>query len=565
MGGTLTYGEFIPPVGLDPIVSTGHVTTGAVEMGAVYDTILRYNHTTGKYENVTADSLTSNADFTVWTLKLKPGIKFSDGTDYNADAVIFGLNRHRSGLPGAPPCQQTISCPSNPTSSTSYMQFVKDLTAIDPLTVQITLTEPWSGLPFMLASEPAMIPSPTALKQCDPTQSPRQCAFNTHPVGAGAFMVQSFTPNESIVMVRNPNYFGGQVYLDGIKFINGGDAGGTKTLDNFKAGVTNVALLRTPQSIAAAKAANTPGFLSTAQAGAALLMNTGITVNCTGGQPAPICAGKPDGPTQTNPPTKDLNVRKAVAAAIDPNVIDQRAYDGQGHPGSELLQKTFKWYPNVPGPKYDPAAAKQYVAAAKAAGWDGKVRVLFNNSPAGQASGLAVDAMLKAVGIDSQLDISKSAGQSTQQYTTLHDFDIVGAGLATSNDEGGMVALLQNLSSTSPSNRVGIKDPAIDAGLKAIRSAPDDAGRTAGYKQVAEAVNASLPMMALEQVDQYVAWAPEREGDPGDHARLDPVRQGLDQQLALPVRPAVASVTMHHRGAAHDRPGSTVPWRRRTW
>jgi peptide/nickel transport system substrate-binding protein len=325
-------------------------------------------------------------------------------------------------------------------------------------------------------------------------------------------MVQSFTPNESIVMVRNPNYFGGPVNRDGIKFIHGGDAGGTKTLDNFKAGTTNVTFLRTPQSIAAAKAANTPGFLSTAQAGGVLLMNTGITVNCVGGQPAAICAGKPDGPTQTNPPTKDLNVRKAVAAAIDPTVIDQRAFNGQGHPGSELLQKTFKWYPNVPGPAYDPNAAKQYVAAAKAAGWDGKVRVLFNNSPTGQATGLAVDAMLKAVGIDSQLDISKDAGTATQQYTVQHDFDIVGAGLATSNDEGGMVALLQNLSSTSPSNRVGIKDPAIDAGLKAIRSAPDDAGRTAGYKQVAEAVNASLPMLAYEQVDQYMAWAPNVHG-----------------------------------------------------
>jgi ABC-type oligopeptide transport system substrate-binding subunit len=93
-----------------------------------------------------------------------------------------------------------------------------------------------------------------------------------------------------------------------------------------------------------------------------------------------------------------------------------------------------------------------------------------------------------------------------------HDFDIVGAGLQTSNDEGGMVALLQNLSSTSPSNRVGIKDPAIDAGLKAIRSAPDDAGRTAGYKAVSEAVNNSLPMLSYEQVDQYMAWAPNVKG-----------------------------------------------------
>jgi peptide/nickel transport system substrate-binding protein len=526
VGGTITYGEFIQPVGLDPIVSTGHITTGALEMGAVYDTILRLNHTTGKYENITAESLTNNADFTEWTLKLKPNIKFTDGTDYNADAVVFGMNRHRSGLPGAPPCQEIIACPGNPTSSTAYMQFVKDIKAVDPLTVQFTLSEPWSGFPYALASEPAMIPSPTALKQCDPTKSPRTCAFSTSPVGAGAFMVQSFTPGESIVMVRNPNYFGGQVYLDGIKFINGGDVGSTKTYEFFKAGTTDVSFLRSPVSIDAAKKDKVNGYTTTAQAGGVLLMNVGIPVNCTGGKPEPVCAGQPDGPTPSNPPTKDINVRKAIAAAIDPKVIVQRAYNGLGSPGSQVLQSDFKWYPNVPGPAYDPAAAKDFVAKAKATGWDGKVRVLFNNSPVGQATGLAIDAMLKAAGIDSQLDVSKDAGATTQQYTVQHDFDVVGTGFATSNDEGGMVALLQNLSSTSPSNRIGFKDPIIDEGLKAIRAAKTDDERTAGYKTVSDELNVQMPLVSYQKVDQMLIWSPKVHGiieTARDSALLDKV------------------------------------------
>jgi peptide/nickel transport system substrate-binding protein len=526
VGGTITYGEFIQPVGLDPIVSTGHITTGALEMGAVYDTILRLNHTTGKYENITADSLTNNADFTVWTLKLKPNIKFSDGTDYNADAVVFGMNRHRSGLPGAPPCQEIIACPANPTSSTSYMQFFKDIKAIDPLTVEFDLSESWSGFPYALASEPAMIPSPTALKKCDPTKSPRTCAFSTAPVGAGPFMVQSFTPGESIVMVRNPNYFGGQVYLDGIKFINGGDVGGTKTYDFFKAGTTDVSFLRNPVSIDAARKDKVNGYVTTAQAGGVLLMNVGIPVNCSQGKPEPICTGKPDGPTPSDPPTKSLNVRKAVAAAIDPKVIMQRAYNGLGAGGSQVLQSDFKWYPNVPGPAYDPAAAKDFVAKAKAEGWDGKVRLLLNNSPVGQATGIAIDAMLKAVGIDSQLDISKDAGTTTQQYTVQHDFDIVGAGFATSNDEGGMIALLQNLSSTSPSNRIGFKDPVIDDGLKAVRAAKTDAERVAGYKTVSEEINAQVPLFSYQKVEQMMIWSPKVHGimeTARDSALLDKV------------------------------------------
>jgi len=505
-GGTLTFGEFTEPVGLDSIVSTGHLTTGFVEMSAVYDTIVRYNHDSGKYENQTADSVTPNADFTEWTVKIKPNIKFTDGTNYDATAVVLNMNRHRSGLPGAPPCAQTYSCPRNTTSDTSYMSFVKDITVVDPLTFKITLNQPWAGAEFMLSAEPSLVASPTALAKCDPAASIRACDYNLHPVGAGPFMVTSFKPGEGITMVKNPNYYGGQVYLDGIKFINPGDAGCSKSYDYFKANTVQAGILRCPAAIAVAKTDNVPHFSFPAQSGGVLLMNQGIDVICTGGKPVPTCTGKPDGPTPSNPPTKDLNVRKAVAAAIDPVAIDQRVNNGQGNPGSEWLQKTFKWYPNVPGPKYDVNAAKAAVAAAKASGWDGKVRVLFNNSPIGQSTGLAVDAMLKAAGIDSQLDISKSTADSTVQYTQARDFDIVGAGLATSNDEGGYIAMLQNLYSTAASNRIGFKDPTVDKALDAIRVANGDSAKTAAFGQLETALDNTLPMVAYQTSDQWVIY-----------------------------------------------------------
>ena len=64
-----------------------------MELAAIYDTLMRFDPLTGKYEPLTAESMTPNADFTVWTLKLKPGVKFTDGTDYNVDAVKFTLDR----------------------------------------------------------------------------------------------------------------------------------------------------------------------------------------------------------------------------------------------------------------------------------------------------------------------------------------------------------------------------------------------------------------------------------------------------------------------------------------
>jgi peptide/nickel transport system substrate-binding protein len=241
-------------------------------------------------------------------------------------------------------------------------------------------------------------------------------------------------------------------------------------------------------------------------------MNVGEPVNCSGGLPAPICTGKPNGPTPSNPPTKDINVRKAIAYAINPKVINERAYDGEGHPSSQVLGQGFRWNPNVPGLPYDPTLAKKYVAKAKADGWDGTVRILANNTPVGQATGLAIDAMLKAVGINDELNITDTAGQMTTQYVVQHDFDIVVTGFATSNDEGGMVALLQNFSCNSPSNRIGFCDPTLDKGLTDVQASASVAGKTAGYKIVAEQVNKEIPWLPVAEVDQYWVWAPNVHG-----------------------------------------------------
>ncbi|HEV8296690.1 MAG TPA: ABC transporter substrate-binding protein [Acidimicrobiales bacterium] len=516
-GGVLAFGEFSEPVGLDPIVSTGHGTTGAIEMAAVYDTIVRYNHTTKKYENRTADTVTPNADFTEWVVKIRPGIKFSDGTDYDAAAVVFGMQRHRSGVEGGPTaanCAEFIACPRNTTVSNAIMPWVKTVIATDALTVKFTLTEPWAGFPYLLATEPGMIPSPTALKKCDGTKPPRECAFSLKPVGAGPFTVTSFTPKESIVMARNAGYWGGQVYLDGLKFTNAGDGGGTKTYESFKAGQLQAAFLRAPDAVASAKADKVPGWSTMNQMGAVLRFNTGLAVNCAGQKPEPVCIGRPDGPGPVTTVTKDVKVRQAIVAAIDPKVVDQRANNGKGLPGTELLQSDFPWYPTgVQGtPKYDPDLAKKLVAEAKAAGWDGKVRLLYQNSPTGQNTGLAVQSLLQAVGIDAQLDATKDVGAFVAQYLTNRDFDVVGTGTSVSPDDGAMVNLAQNFASNSGSNVTGFKSPIVDAALKELRAASTDDQKKAAYKRIVEELYAQAPTYAWSKVEELTIWSPKVHG-----------------------------------------------------
>jgi peptide/nickel transport system substrate-binding protein len=136
VGGSVTMGVYIEPSGLDPVVAQGGGTGGNHEMGAIYDTLMRIDPATKTFVPQLAESLTSNADGSEFTLKLRPGVKFSDGTDYDADAVVFGIKRHTqygSALAG-------------------LVSAIKEYTVVDKLTVKFTLTTPWPNFPYLLGA-----------------------------------------------------------------------------------------------------------------------------------------------------------------------------------------------------------------------------------------------------------------------------------------------------------------------------------------------------------------------------------------------------------------------------
>ena len=513
-GGTITFGTFSETAGLDPIVSTGNGVTGYIEMAAIYDTIVRYNVQTGKYEPNTAESVTANADSTEWTVKLKSGIKFTDGTAYDAEAVKFGMNRHRSGIAGAPPCAELYACPRNSTSSGAYMTLVKSIDVVDALTVKFTLTEPWPSFQYALSAEASLIPSPTSIKKCpDPTKDVRTCETNLKPVGAGPFKIGEFKPKDSITMVKNPDYFNGAPYLDGLKFVNSiADGGGDQTMTALSTGTFNMAFLRDPAAVAAAHDKKFDGVSTFEQGGGMLLINQGVTVACAGGKPEPLCVGKPDGNFTSNVPTKDPKIRQAIAAAVDPKVINERGYQGKGLVSNQLFQSDFRWYTDTPGPKIDIEAAKKLVTEAKTAGWDGKLRLLYNSTPTGAAIGLATQTMLQAAGMTVTLDTSKDTTGQVAQVTVLKDFDVTGWGLAIPPDDGAVWALAQNFASTSPSNRIGFKSAVVDQALKDIRQAKSDDEKKAAFKKIAEVMAAEVPTLPWAKIEEFIAWPSNIKG-----------------------------------------------------
>ena len=488
-GGGITMGMYSETAGLDPVVSNGGGTTGNTELMAIYDTIMRYDTDTGKYEPQTAESLTANADNSEWTLKLKSGIKFTDGTDYDADAVVYGLKRHVT-FGGR---------------SSSLVQNIKTYTVVDKLTVKFTLNAPWGNFPYVLAYMPGMIPSPTAVKAaCGPTDDykPINCNFNLKPVGAGAFKVDSYKPKESINLVRNDAYYGGKPYLDTLKFVVLTDA--QATYDALQTGTLQVGFLREAAIVKKARdEKKVDGYLNLVWLGGVLLLNNGKLI-CKGGLPAALCAGKPDGTTNLDTITADRRVRQAIGYAIDVNVINDRANEGASFPGTDLFQKQSKWA-SGPTTAYDLAKAKALVDQVKAEGkWDGTLRFECHNAPARITFAQTVSTLLTAAGFKVVLNNSQDVNALVAKVSNTKAFDIACYGLSIF-EEAPDIAMGLSFQSTNPGQSMMIPD-LFDAQVKIVREAKTDAERKAAIDKISEIWKTEVPSVVYEATPEFIAW-----------------------------------------------------------
>lgn len=465
VGGSVTFGVAVETTGLDPTISSAVGASGATELASLYDVVLRYNPESKKYENGTAQDLTSNDDYTEWTLKLRPGIKFSDGTPYDADAVRLSIERHRA--------------PQSRSLARDYVQTIDTMTVVDPLTLKFSLVEAWSSFPYLLTTQAGFITSPTAVAKLGEK-------LNTEPVGAGAgpFILESYTPKNSIVLKRNPDYWDGQVYLDSLKFVN--FQGGTLTYEAFRSGQIQAGFLREATASFDAGEAKEPGYVATLGSGDILAINS--------------AEGRPG---------HDRRVRQALAAAIDPKVLSDRVYDGKAIPNSSPFPAEFPWGPDVPGTTFDLAKARSLVEEAKADGWDGRLDLVASSAPLATKWAVTVQALLKQAGIEVDVrEVDQSA--LTTAIFVKHDFDVAQSAFGIPSSDGAYIQLQENIGHAD--NRFGFHDEAFSAALAEVRTADTDAKRTAAYKKVALAWNESVPAVATASINSRIVWVPNLHG-----------------------------------------------------
>jgi len=197
-GGSVTFGLEAETTGGFCLPDATLAASGLQVVSAIYDTLVTLN-AKGEYVPYLAKSVSPNADFTQWTITLRPGVQFHDGTPFDAAALKLNLDTYRGANPNLVPRLNVFN-----------FRNVASVDITGPLSVVVTTKVPWVAFPAYFADRRAMVaPAQLANKE--------SCATNM--IGTGPFSLVEWRQNESLTVKKNPNYWRkGLPYLDQIVF-----------------------------------------------------------------------------------------------------------------------------------------------------------------------------------------------------------------------------------------------------------------------------------------------------------------------------------------------------------
>jgi peptide/nickel transport system substrate-binding protein len=195
---TLVFGRGGDSVALDPAVVTDGESIKVTKN--IFDTLLDYEEGGTKVEPALAVELPEvSADGLVYTFKLREGVKFHDGTDFNAEAVVFNFERWANATEEQKSQFEYYSSMFGGFKGDEG-HVIKEVKAVDANTVQFTLSRPQGPFLQNIAMPPFAIASPAALQK-------HGDKFLENPVGTGAFIFKEWKRNDTITLEKNPNYW----------------------------------------------------------------------------------------------------------------------------------------------------------------------------------------------------------------------------------------------------------------------------------------------------------------------------------------------------------------------
>lgn len=461
----LVYAKGSDPRGLDPAyVDDGESAKIIVN---IYDTLVRYKTGSTEVQPALATSWTQSKDGLVWTFKLRKGVKFHDGTPFNAAAVKFSIDRQ---------------LPPKATDDMPYASFtfdpVKRVDVVDNYTVKITLKHPYApflaNLAMCLA---APIVSPTAVKKYG-------ADFIQHPVGTGAFKFVKWDKDQQIVLERNRNYWGPRPLVDKVVFKTTKE--NSVRASELMTGAIDIMDGVDPNDVKKLESS-----------GMKVLKYPGMNINYMGF----MCHRKP---------FSDVRLRRAISMAINRKELVKYLYQGLAQVANGPLPSFIPGYnPKLAPLAYQPAAAKKLLAEAGYKNFSFNIITYSNPRPYNPVNGVklaeAVQADLLKIGVKTKIKV-----YPWKEYKDVlmkgEEGDAYFYGwIGDNGDPDNFLSLLDSNQIDSSLNSSKYKNPKVDQLLKEGTTTLDPKKRVKIYQDMQKILIDEAPWVYISHASDLYA------------------------------------------------------------
>ena len=443
---TLTLGMALEPPGLDPTAGAA-AAIDEVVYANLFEGLTRID-SEGRVQPALAERWSVSEDGLTWTFTLRAGVTFHDGSSFDAEDVVFSLTRAKA--------------PDSANAQKGLFEAIETVTAVDPLTVAVTLSRPEGAFAWNMGWGDAVM------------VAPESAATNaTAPVGTGPFRFAARVEGQSVTLERNAEYWGEAPALASVEFRFITDT--AAQVAALKAGDID-AFPNIGASESLADFANDPAFK--------------VVVGTTEGETVLV-------PNQRRAPWNDVRVRQALQHAIDRKALVMAVSEGYGTPIGSHFAPHNPAYVDLSGRyPYDPDTARQLLAAAGVA--PGTKAVMKLPPPAyARRGGEVIAAYLAAVGITVEIVPVEWGQWLSDVFRGAHDFDLT----IVSHTEPLDIGIYAR-----PDYYFGYSSDAFNALMDQVKSTAEPAGRNALYAQAQELLAADAANVFLYQLPKLGVW-----------------------------------------------------------
>lgn len=461
-GGTLTIGTEAEFSGFNHVKAKIFNQNTTAPASSIMETLFAYEGKT--IVPRLGLTLTEAPDRLSAVVTLRQGVKFHDGTPFNADAVVFHYSRLMDPASGV---------------NLSMLAPIAKVEKVDDATVRFVLKTPWTALRSALALEGLtnFIGSPTALKDGE--------AFHRAPVGTGPFVFKEWRAGDRLVVDRNPDYWDKKLpYLDRVVYRVMPD--GNTRYQSVKSGEVDIGRMDVAEHVIAARKEPSLKVYSYEGSGA-------FSWNFN----------------NSKPPFNDARVRQAVVHAFNAKAMIDTMFQGTTTPTTDLLGPASEWHcPKLNWRGYDIPKAR---ALVKEVGTPIKFELVTTNTPQGRRQGAMLQQFVQMAGMEATIRLVEQSqnvrtGLSGDYQMDVWRFSDIGG------DPDMVLSYYFSGKSGEPVSRHDTTK--VDAILDKARSETDTKKRLAMYCEVAQVVSDEAYQLIPIRTTYFAIARPSVKGLP---------------------------------------------------